>query len=638
MGSRVRAISALWLAMLVSALGFPGDPGEAALRFLEKTRARQLNLEPGSDTALSPQTSAAKRQQIARRLDRLAGDLGDDPLAVGPVKEDGEVAGVLIHKSGGFDAASQRVFAIALVRRGETWVAAPLPASFENTGLGYSGEIRQSAAALQDWMLREQVLFLAKLRDQSADRLRLSIEKSLPAKTLRSFDSKQAAMRFFDACARQNLPEMLGLLGGLDASPPDDWALRVKSATSAARSKDVKQPWRLLVSNNILRVPVRHEEDDGQALLSVACLDPDGNDGHSPAPRIALVHLEIAKSADGFWRVTPPPRFFREAAEDEEPEDELLDADLLDAFPAKLAEIYPPAPQHTARQAFETLLERLQNGGLPDVVRLMQPSGNSHESCIRATRMWQILHESGGLRRIIPLGFKEDARTAAAVCHLFSARSPDRLDLRIFHFEKSDAGWLWTPQAPRESENALREWADGESDDWQGRLLENCVVLENPPESGAPSEAEARAVVESWLKAIAAGDVSAALRLTARLKNPDSKATVLRNLGYEMTGCRKNDGPPAITGVHRGGIWTAVGVRSAADDGKPAHPFYPVVGTPAGPRILIEIDLFASKNRSREFLNRTALDRLRHLAPGVATELKELFSKHQSASTEAAKP
>ena len=636
MGFRVKVIRALWLAMLVPALGAPGDPGETAMRFLEKTRDRQLNLEPGGDTALAPQTSPAKRREIARRLERLADDLGSDPLEAGPVKLDGEMAGVLIRKDDGFDPASLRVFSIALVKRGDIWVAAPVPSSFENTGLGYSVDLRQRAAALQDWMLRQQVLDLASLRDQAAERLRQNIEKSLPTEILRKLDSKQAAARFIDACARRNLPEILGLLGGLSANPPDDWPARLKSATAAVRAAEPKRPWRLLISNNLLRVPVHHEENAGQALVSVACLDPVSSGNRPVTPRIALVHLEISKSADGLWRVDPPARFFQEPSENDEPQDDSLDNDLLAAFPEKLAGVYPPAPERTARQASEKLLERLRDGDFPSLVSLIQPGGNSAEPCIRAARTWWAMHEPGGIRRLIPLGFKEDARTAAAVCQLFSTRSPDRQDLRIFHFEKSSDGWLWTPQPLPESEEALRDWANAESSDWQVRLLADCVELENLPDSGAPSEAEARAVIDSWLKATADGDVSAALRLTARLNTPKSETNVLRNLGYEMTGIRKTDEPPAITGVQRGGIWTAVGVRGATED-KPAHPLYPVVITPAGPRILIEIDLIASQNRTRDFLNRTALDRLRDL-PKAAAELKELFQKHQAGITEAASP
>jgi hypothetical protein len=135
-------------------------------------------------------------------------------------------------------------------------------------------------------------------------------------------------------------------------------------------------------------------------------------------------------------------------------------------------------------------------------------------------------------------------------------------------------------------------------------------------------------VVEAWLAAIRAGEVEVALRLAARLRKPDSPQAVLRNLGYEISGARKNSAEPVILGIHRSGGWAAVGVRGSVD-GKPSFPLYPVIQTPAGPRILIEIDLMESQARSRDFLNKTALSRLNEQPPAVASELRKLLQQHK---------
>ncbi|RPJ35150.1 MAG: hypothetical protein EHM17_03895 [Verrucomicrobiaceae bacterium] len=634
----MRAISALWLAMAVSASGVPGDPGETALRFLEKVRSRQLNLEPGGDTALAPQTSEPKRREIARRLSRMADDLGGDPLEVGAVHIDGGLAGVLVRKTDGFDPSHMQVFPIAVVKRGETWAAAPVPASFENTGFGYDEALRQRLAALQDWMLREQVLDLATLRDQSNERMRRNIEKALPAETLRTLDSQQAAGRFASACARRNLPEILALLGGLSATLPEDWPLRLKAAEAAVRAADPRRPWHLLMAENVLRVPVYHEEEDGEALVSIACLDPAGSGPQSATLQVEVIHLALAKTAEGFWRVDPPEDFLWDPGENEAPTDDDLDYDLADAFAGKLAGLDPPVPEPSARQAMEALLHRLQDGEFAAAVRLIHPSVEAgNHPYLRVARLWQFLRAPGAIHRAIPLSFQENGDRATAICQFFSARSPDRFDPRVLNFQKTAEGWLWIIKGGEATEAWARAEIKRLEETWQDRLLADCPVIENLADSGSPGEAEARAVVEAWLVATASGDVPAALRLTARLGMPDSKSAVLRNLGYEMTGSQHHSGPPAITGVHRGGVWTAVGVRSAPD-GKAAFPLYPVVQTPAGPRILLEIDLFATKNRSREFLNKTALERLRHLPPATAAGLRELFLKYQAGIAEIPPP
>jgi hypothetical protein len=248
------------------------------------------------------------------------------------------------------------------------------------------------------------------------------------------------------------------------------------------------------------------------------------------------------------------------------------------------------------------------------------------------------VRDPASIRRPLLLATEERGDRFAAAFQWFSVRNPDRLDLTILYFEKAPDGWYWTPKAHEETERAFREWAALQAekwpDAWQQAVLADSAALDSLAESAAPTGEEARQVVEDWFRAVRGCDIAAALRLTARLNSPDSRAALFRNLGYEMAGGRRNSHTSAITGNRSGGCWTAVGAKTMVD-GKPTFPLYPVVNTPSGPRILLEIDLTVSGNRSREFLNRTAIDRLRKTSPAAAEELKRLFSAHQA---EVAKP
>jgi hypothetical protein len=617
----------------------PDDPAGTAIEFLEKVRTRKLNLEPGTDTALSPNTSGKKRLEISRRLERLARDLGDAPLEVGPVKLDDDLAAVLVRKSGGFDPSELQVFPVALVRRGAGWTAAPVPASFENSGLGYAAALRKRLETLQNWMLREQALDLEKLRDQSTTRMRRKIETVLPAPTLKSFTPPQAAERFLAACGNRNLPEICGLLGGLAANLPEDWAIRLKTAQTATSSTTAETPqWRMLASPDVLRIPVHHEEDDRAAMVSVACLDPAGHPPKSAAPKLVILHFGFSKTPDGFWRIDPPPGALAHFPDpDDDDADADLDSDLLDAFPAKLAALYPPAHPGTAGQARQALISTLLEENLASLTRLIRLDGapkDARANCLRAARTWWTLREPSAIRRPVLLASREDSRQAAAAFQWFSARNPDKLALTILYFEKSAQGWCWTPKPDPETEKSFREWVELQAkkwpEQWQPTLLTDSPVLEQIPDSAAPAAEASRKLVESWSQAIRSGDVQAALRLTARLNTPDSMATLLRNLGYEMTGSLRNKSTFTITDIHQGGIWTAVGAKTE-QDGKPTFPLYPVISTAKGPRILLEIDLAASGNRSRDFLNKTSLDRLSKSSMPAAGELKKLFAQHQAA-------
>lgn len=635
----------VFLALTAAALATPGDPGETAVHFLEKIRGNTLNLEPGGDTALAPQTSAPKRQEIARRLARLARDLGHQPLEVGAIKLDDDLAAVLVRKFDGFDPGELQVFPIGLVRRGANWLATPVPASFENSGIGYARELRQRLANLQDWMLREQARDLAQLRDQAAERLRRQIALSLPPATLRAFTPSQAAARFLTACAQRNLPEILGLLGGLSTTLPDDWPLRLTAAeTAITAAAAVKPPWRLLMSPDVLRAIVHHQDDGDTAQVSLACLDPTSDKARSALPRVELVHLELAKSPDGLWRIDPPGDFLQEQEIPADSTDDALDADLLNEFPVQLAGQHPPSPEPTAPQALQALLATLQQGSPTALIRRIQLDGDpaaARSACARATQLRWSLREPSTVHSAVPLALHDAGEVAAAACQCFAARTPDRLNLKILYFEKSPAGWYWTPEPKPATVQALHDWVDLQTqrwpDQWQQAFLTDSLQLAALPDAAAPAEDQARQVIEAWLQATRAGDVMAALRLTARLNTPDSNPTLLRNLGYEMAGARRNTHPPTLVDIHRGGIWTAVGTRTDPD-GKPSFPLYPVVLTPAGPRLLLEIDLFASANRSRDFLNQTALERLHQASPAAANALNTLFAAHQAKVAPPASP
>lgn len=632
------------MALLVSALAGSGDPGKTAVDFLEKVRAKTVHLEPGGDTALSPQTSGQKRREIARRLDRMARDLGREPLEVGAVKVDDDLGAVLVRKAGGLDPSRLQVFAVALVKRGAEWWVAPVPASFENAGVGYAAIQRKRLASLEDWMLREQAMDLENLRDQTGLRMRREIAASLPLATLRNFNSMEVAERFLKACERRNLPEMLGLLGGLASHLPNDWAMRLKAAQCAVEGASQKRPWRLLFSGEVLRAWVHHEEDGDKAMVSLACLDPAGGPMPGSLPQVELVHLELSKSRDGLWRIDLPPRFLQgdESVGDDAQEE--LDVDLLDAFPAQLALRTGSTPQPTAAKAGRVLMETLQSGSPLALMRLIRLDGDAkaaRSACVRAVQIWWSMRDSSKVCIGVPLAAREDGSNAVAMFQLFSAGQPDRMNPGIFYFWKSSDVWWWSPVPDAEPEKGFREWTDLEGERWKGKwedvLLAESPKLEKLAGLGAPSEEEARQLIQSWFQVIQAGDVVGAIRLTARLNSVNSQTMLLRNLGYEMMGARRNSEAMAIRGIHRGELWTAVGAQ-ANPDNKATFPLYPVIRTPSGPRILLEIDLFASAHRSRDFLNQSALNHLRVVDPPAADELKQLLMDHQSAVLKSTQP
>ena len=405
-----------------------------------------------------------------------------------------------------------------------------------------------------------------------------------------------------------------------------------------ATGPELSQPWRLLASKEALRAIVLEEEDQRNALVSIACLDPADTQ-----PRVRLVHLELSKSKDDLWRINLPEAFLRENGQLDDADDG-LDSDLLDAFPAKLAERHPPTPKGTAAEARQAVVETLEKGGLENLIGLIRLDGDpqtAREACIRAARLWWKFRAPSSFRHAVLLSSREDKNLAVASFQFFSTRNPERFDFNVLYFRKEPDGWFWIPEADPALDASLYEWTEPQAkswrENWRDALLADSPELTKAPANEAPSEEEARQLMESWFETVRDGDLTAALRLTARLDLPDSGSMLLRNLGYELIAARRNPDTPKITHVQRGEGWAAVGAK-LQDEDSASFPLYLIVATQAGPRLLLEADLSETGKRGPDFLNKATLRRLEGFSKRAAAHLNKLLVRHREAANSAGAP
>ena len=636
------ACLSVFCAGLIDAATPPlAGPGEAAVAFLEVVRERGANLEPGGDTAISSFTAESKRREITRRWQRVARDVGRAPVEVGAVRQDEDLAGVLLHLTGGYDPASLQVIALAMVRRDSGWLPAPVPASFDNAGLGFQPAVRKRVRALEQWLLESQVEQLQTLREESAERMRREISARLPEESLRGLSHAQVGRKFLEACAGGDLTAVLGWMGGLANPLPADWPARLEAAEGAIRAaRNARRPWRLLVSPDVLRLPLAvpgsgEAPEDG--LLSLACLDPVGTARAPKTPTLHVVHLEVSRDEEGLWRVDPPQHFLNAGSmEDEESDAEILEKDLLRRFPQQFRGKWPAKPEASVEElgmAVQAALRAPTPEGLARLLVLPDSSAQARRSAATALQLWWVLHEPEAVRAPVLLGCHAHGEQGAAVFQIFCARHPDRADLRTVHFSRAEGGWLWRPLAPAADQVSpeLAEWIRTKNQQgstrWRASLLAGSQELKTIHEP-APAAGEASALFQRWSEALRAGDLAAALALTAHLPG-DQGERLLRNLSYEMVAAARGDTVVASQEPLQQGHITAVPARI---DGRESasHALYPVVTTPEGPRLLLEVDLFALASRSRSFLNRTALARLSDNGHEAAAEdLRTLLRRHE---------
>ncbi|BCU75941.1 hypothetical protein [Luteolibacter sp. LG18] len=621
-----------------------GTPAEAAVRFVEKLRGGQVDLAPGADTALSAATGKDKREMIAARIKRLSREISADRVEVGPVKQDGDLAAVLVRQAAGFDPGSLRVIAIGLVRKGDQWLPAPVPGSFENTSLGYDESRAGRIAALEAWMTREQVVDLSTLRDQSAERLHKEIGGKIQKEVLQKEKPPELVKRLLTACATRDQATMLGLIGGLQKDLPRDWSERL-GAVGRAFSKETFEPaWRLLAAPGVIRSVVLEDGDDQHAAITMACLDASAESGRGTLPHIRLLSLDLEKDPEGLWRIDLPAALLRSDPPDPHgDEDGIVGTDYLDALPAVWRRQFPLAKLDTAKAASEAVVAALRANTPDSLLTLLDLEGDPEQARLGASRLaliWRDLHSPRDLTTLLPIGFIEKNDGAVASYQVFSSRQPERADLRMLYFVKRNGGWHLIPglrpgdqvqpelaEVKAQADTVAPDWTK----DWEDLALADSPALDSVPGGEGPPEEATRGIFNEWSKAIVAGDIGTSIRLTAHLKRDRGTARLLRNLGYELTGALKTGGHATILGVIRRGPWTAISARIGnAADPAATYPLYPLVATPDGPRVMAEIDLFANGNRTRDFLNVAAWSRLE--AGGntdAAAQLREIYEIHR---------
>lgn len=612
-----------------------GDPGTAALDFLGKVRDGNWNLSPGADTALQEHTTERKIEVIRRSMERLEESLRGGNLELGDVKEDEGFAAVMIRKTGGFESAEMQIFPVALVKRGEDWLPAPVLASFENAVAGYTVQIKGRLAALEDWMMRKRVTDLEKLVAESTERTRKQIRDSIVGEDLEGSDLGKIADRFLEACAARDRAAILGFLGGLADPLPSDWGLRLRASKAAVREDFPKDgAWRLLVSPDVVRVRVLEESGKKSGMVSFACLDPATAGDSGTLGAVVLIHLDFSRDDGGRWRIDLPGALL-EDDRDELGDDDDLDVDLLDKFPKRLRKAEPAAFGESAVDAEASVMEGLKSGGLRQLLRRVDFGTRGKEgriACSAAADTWSSLNEAGAFRVPVRLGFKEGDSLAVAAYQWFTVSDPDRFELRTLFFTKQEGGWIWSPgvvsEAGKKDHAALSDWVKGQEAEWKiswrESLMQPGVKLDRIDFGKQPTDDEVKALIGDWIAALENGNLPSALSNSAWLAGDDGiPMKAIRNISYELSNAKR--GKSALSEIHRSASWVAASIR--CESGGMFHDiFIPVVMTPAGARLLPEVDLLADDTRVRNFLNEASFGRLRKSVGDEKTaELRDLF-------------
>jgi hypothetical protein len=663
--------SSTFIALLLTSGIAPGaqSPSEAAVMWLREVAAGKAEEKPGEHTALSPETSEEDVRTIQSQLGQLRKNLRPDDLKVVADMQDGELAAVLVSQITDFDANTVQIHAVGLVKSADQWLPAPLPSSFDSTGLSFRPGFLQRVKALEKWMLLARTEQLVRLKNDAFALLNEEMRKFKTPDQLQEATPEKLAGDFLTAVQARDLPAVLALLGGLENPRPADWDDIYKVTSRILRKKEFTHPlWRLIGAPEAARAIVAAETGIDDPLVTIVALDPAANFRVTPLPR--AIDLPFVRSKAGTWRIRlthamMAPETLKaptglteqeaQAAErkrrEQEEDDARIAAPFLEKFPEKLAGSLGTAHEKTAPEAAEKLLAALRAPSLaPVCVRmdLTTTPATALNALGRVAYLWQRIHLPFAECSPVLLEIHEAGDDAWALVQMFSGREPASPSIETLFFKRSPEGWTANPGFAGES--ALPYLADeaavsaqlepalaARDAEWWNGLLNRVGGI---AADSAPSEADTRRVVEESRKAVAEGDVLRFFSLAACLDDERGPQDMLKACSNDFTGREGGE----ILAIHRLGRWAAASLRIPSregDDSVDTYPLVIVVGTQNGARVLPEINLFdppaPREGRSRrELLNRSVMDRVATRLPEAARgEIEAIYEKHRTISAAA---
>jgi hypothetical protein len=620
------------------------DPrGQAAAAYVEALRS-------GRDLqgAISAETQKERRKDIANQWAMLRGSLANSgTLQIEVIGGDEQLAGVLVRANRPDLPTEVAMVAVCLVQRDGSWHAAPLPGIFANSGLPFDADLRGRAAKLEAWLAEQQVQRLDAIQQTATAEFTRAMERTVSRDILLKSPAKVIMQRFLDAAEKRDFAAIMALCGGLQTPRPDDWDERLQTVARClqnAHKPGKASAWSLLVHPEIVRL--MFVEKDTPPYFGIGFYDPHHN---KRGGMINELFFELEK-VDGLWRLNLPEELMtaEPLVEGEEGGQAIWigrgeEEEMPEWFPEAFERLNEPLVFKDPAALAEALLAALEEGKFPQVMRMLSrsalPPNERRAEYLALARFWQQLRPLGEMVLTQVAQITPPGPAAIISFRGFSAARTEEMALVEVLAVQGDTGWSLavagiSPSAGDKVAAAVKQLLKDEPErrkQLSSKARDALLATANPiaavPAAGVDEEL-AKATVQAWRDAASAGKIKEMLNGSTWLVAPGEPLAILRSLGSEAIAAAGTAAQTELLAAHRAGPWTMVSV-SVQGGAAASFPAYVVVATPAGPRILLTVDLESPANRMAEFVNQAQWARLAKLLPeSQLATLRALFAKH----------
>ena len=640
----VMAISANCAEDGVSASRDKEDQSKAAIHFLELISNGQLDLV--RDTALSKHCSPKRLKELETRIERVRNnDISDNDIFTFEAQlTDSGFAAVLVRADNMMNPLNKHIHPVALLRRNNQWLPAPLLGSFSNTGYGYDLESEISVKKLETWMGQQKILRESKHTQKIKSEIKSKIIKIEQAAELAEMNSGQITSYFLKQCRNKNTLAIIASIGSAYTPAENKLGQDIEIISKAMQLEPTSRgAWYHLSQACIAQVI---ETDDKTGKVTVGCFDPsqaDKNEHYAfktiTFPAVRRHGKTILHLPSELTDLKNQKRRFQN-----------IDPKLKNKISMAIIKKTNMSQHGTPEQLLEHFTKSINEQNFHDFLRL---SVRENEGCteedtlIQIAQLWNTLRECEIKKPLIlnPVAEKPLTLTNVEYRRVGSGRPFKKKELWMI---KNHDSWHILPasmlqphlrQIVDDTENKAEQNDKVDSmikilrqqmhEQWLQATFEQIVTTTLPSSLEAPSADEAQEILALLRKHLMNGNIKAYFSQCFILENSD-KNKINEHTKRLIRGV--HDQLPAIEtlGISKKGAWIGISTKTTSKVSKlDDYPLYLFANTPKGPRLFANLDLRYPRNSGRKSLNEQNWNQLKESAPPKSlTTLKAIFDEH----------
>ena len=612
---------------------------KAGLDYIQHLSKGTLNL--AEHTAISENCTKHRTLEINNRLKSITKNKfhNEDTFYVEEVKSDGNLAAVLIRSTDPASPFNISIHAVAIIKKNDTWIAAPLPGTFINSGYGYDLETEKKVHSLEQWMTNKRKPLEKKYQDKELQAFTSKLLLQGKSTPLTDLSPEDAVIQFISYCQKKDTLSALVSLGVLNKQPNSDTTHTIKTLTQGLKQNFTNNAWNLITNENLIIQPINNTKDS--TYVSIGFYNP------YIEQNVSIINFSTYL-IEGKTYVRLPKIFINSLSNDSHKnkldlEKLVTDRKSSKAFILQILHNRPSLKATTAQLAYEHLTSSFTSKSFSEFIRLVPRKGeyfseenNQHNAVIQLSSLWKeiTLDDTKHSHTISPI---VDDNLAIVSLQSTDAKQLGKFKTHYIWFIKEEDTWhLISNKALKEIEDdALKTSQDRlfkeleknkkqQEVDQTEAILKSAITLNFPTKFELVNTEQGIELLKRYRKALRNSDTKNAM-LCCALVDKSSNKQILKTLRYSIRGAIDQIDDDQIIGNSTAGNILGISMRTQSKLGdRYDYPLYLISNTKDGARIILDVDLRYEINKGRKLLNENTWTKLSEKLPDV--ELKKIQS------------